>query len=132
MERLITGIHHVALKCRGVAEFERTVRFYKEILCLPVARSWGIREGAGIMLDTGNGLLEIFANAEDNPGQGALRHIALATKDVDACIETIRKAGYLITVEPNDIVIPSIPPCAARVAFCLGPVGEEIEFFEER
>ena len=39
---------------------------------------------------------------------------------------------YPITVEPKDIVIPSQPEFPVRVAFCNGPVGEEIEFFQEK
>ena len=47
-----------------------------------------------------------------------LRRLAFAVKDVDACVEAVRAAGYEITVEPNDIVIPSNPPLPARIAFC--------------
>ena len=125
----ITGIHHLALKCQGIDEFNKTVHFYRDILCLPVARSWGEGEGQGIMLDTGAGLLEIFANASDLLGMGAIRHFALATEDVDACIDAVRSAGYTVTMEPTDICIGSVPPYPARIAFCIGPIGEEIEFF---
>lgn len=129
MKPKITGIHHLALKCCGVEEFNKTVRFYRDILGLPVARTWGEGERAGIMLDTGNGILEIFADAESRLPQGAIRHFALAADDTDACIEAVREAGYKVTMEPNDIVIGSVPPYPARIAFCIGPVGEEIEFF---
>lgn len=125
----ITGIHHVALKCQGVEHYEKTLHFYRDLLNLPVVRSWGAGEQAGIMLDTGAGLLEIFANAPDRLGAGALRHIAFAVEDTDACIETVRNAGYTVTMEPNDICISSDPPYPARIAFCIGPVGEEVEFF---
>ncbi len=126
---MITGIHHIALKCRGVEEFEKTVAFYNGLLGLPIARRWGEGTEQGIMLDTKGGLLEIFANAEDEPAVGAVRHFALATDDPDACINAVRAAGYNVTMEPNDICIPSDPPYPARIAFCIGPVGEEIEFF---
>ena len=125
----ITGIHHLALKCQGVDEFEKTVHFYRDILGLAVARSWGEGENAGIMLDTGAGLLEIFANATDKLGIGSIRHMALAAEDVDACVDAVRAAGYTITMEPTDICIASEPPYPARIAFCIGPVGEELEFF---
>ena len=125
----ITGIHHLALKCQGIEEFNKTVHFYRDVLGLPVARSWGEGENSGIMLDTGAGLLEIFANAPDRLGAGAVRHFALATDDVDSCISAVRTAGYEITMEPADICIGSVPPYPARIAFCIGPVGEEIEFF---
>ena len=126
----VTGIHHIALKACGLEQFRKTVSFYHDLLGLPVARTWGEGENVGIMLDTGAGLLEIFANAVDASGQGAVRHMALAVEDTDACVEAVRAAGYEITREPVDIVIGSVPPYPARIAFCIGPVGEEIEFFQ--
>lgn len=131
MESLICGIHHVALKCDGTAEFEKTLHFYQNVLGLEPVRSWGEGENAGAMLSTGDGLLEIFASGKKLP-QGAIRHFALRTERVDDCIAAVRAAGYPITVEPKDIVIASNPPFPARIAFCTGPVGEEIEFFQER
>ncbi len=129
---IVTGIHHVALKCCGLAEFERTVAFYKDLLGLSEVRRWGEGESSAVMLHTGAGLLEIFANAADHPVIGPLRHIALAVADVDSCIEAVREAGYAVTQEPTDICIPSESPYPARIAFCIGPVGEELEFFCEK
>ena len=131
MGSLICGIHHVALKCDGTAEFEKTLHFYQDVLGLEPVRSWGEGENAGAMLSTGDGLLEIFASGRKLP-QGAIRHFALRTERVDDCVAAVRAAGYPITVEPKDIVIASNPPFPARIAFCNGPVGEEIEFFQER
>lgn len=131
MESLICGIHHVALKCDGTAEFEKTLHFYQNVLGLEPVRSWGEGENAGAMLSTGDGLLEIFASGKKLP-QGSIRHFALRTERVDDCIAEVRAAGYPITVEPKDIVIASNPPFPARIAFCTGPVGEQIEFFQER
>lgn len=131
MESLICGIHHVALKCDGTAEFEKTLHFYLEVLGMEMVRSWGEGENAAAMISTGDGLLEIFASGEKLP-QGAIRHFALRTQRVDDCVAAVRAAGYPITVEPKDIVIASNPPFPARIAFCTGPVGEEIEFFQER
>jgi len=125
----VTGIHHLALKCQGVDEFNKTIYFYRDILGLPVARCWGEGENIGMMLDTGAGILEIFANASDKLGMGAIRHMALAVEDVDACVEAVRAEGYALTMEPTDICIASEPPYPARIAFCIGPVGEELEFF---
>ena len=132
MSKLIRGTHHVALKCAGTAEFQKTVAFYTQVLGLEPVRSWGEGTGSGIMLSTGNSLIEIFANGEDRPGEGAIRHFALATDDVDACAAAVRAAGYPITVEPKDGVIAYDPAFPIRIAFCTGPVGETIEFFKER
>ena len=132
MTQLIKGVHHIALRCPGTESFQKAVAFYKDLLGMPVVRSWGEDEGAGIMLSTGSGLMEIFANASELLPQGAIRHFALATDDVDACARIVAEAGYEVTMQPNDIVIGSTPPFPARIAFCIGPVGEEIEFFQEK
>ena len=133
MSKLISGVHHVALMCRGMDEYERTVRFYNETLGMDIVRCWGEGIDSGIMLDTGDGaLMEIFANAEERLPKGAVRHFALKAADVDAAVRAVREAGYEITMEPNDIVIESAVPFPARIAFAIGPTGEEIEFFCEK
>ena len=129
---MIKGVHHIALKCMGVEAFEKTVQFNRDVLGLRVVRAWGEGEGSGIMLTTGDAMLEIFASGTDLPGQGAIRHFALATDDVDACVRAVEAAGYEVFIQPKDIVIASTPEFPARIAFCHGPVGEEIEFFQER
>lgn len=128
MENLICGIHHVALKYDGIEKFQEAIRFFHDLLGLNVARTWGEGEGMGAMIDTGSGILEIFANGH-GMGHGMIAHIALATQEVDRCIEIVREAGYEITMEPKNIVIASDPPYPARIAFCKGPCGEEVEFF---
>ena len=125
---LISGIHHVAFKCRNEEEYKETIHFYKDVLGLTVARSWE----TGTMLDTGEGLIEIFNNGEDPKEQGIIRHFALATEDVASCVQAVKEAGYEVFIEPKDIVIASEPPFPARIAFCRGPLQEEIEFFQEK
>ena len=130
MKPMTVGIHHIALKAKGLENFRQTVNFDHDILGMPIVRTWGEGEGIGMMLDTGAGMLEIFANAPDAPVGGPLRHMAFEVLDTDACIEAVRAAGYSVTMEPKDIVIASNPPYPARIAFCIGPVGEEVEFFK--
>ena len=125
---LIKGIHHVSMKTKDEHEYNKTVEFYRDILGLPVARTWEF----GIMFDSGNGLIEIFKNAEDELGKGIIRHFAFAVDDVDACVKAVTDAGYEIFMGPKDICIASTPPFPARMAFCHGPLGEEIEFFQEK
>ena len=84
------------------------------------------------MFDTGDGIIEIFDKGDAALPQGVIRHFAFLVDSADACTETVRKAGYKVTVEPDDRVVSSDPPYPIRVAFCEGPLGEEIEFFEER
>ena len=128
---LVQGIHHVCIRCEK-SEIEKVKEFYQGVLGMPVIRSWGEPELAGFMFDTGAGLVEVFTDAEGVLPQGSIRHFALKTDDVDGCVKAVREAGYLITVEPKDVVIPSQPEFPVRVAFCNGPVGEEIELFCEK
>lgn len=125
---MITGIHHVSLKCGTKKDFDKAKDFYLNLLGFTEARSWP----DGIMIDTGAGLIEIFSNGEGSRTKGALRHIAFSTDDVDEMAEKIRDAGYEVFIGPKDIVIRSEPEYPARMAFCRGPLGEEIEFFQER
>lgn len=53
------------------------------------------------------------------------------TDDVDACVDAVKNAGYEVFIEPKNIEIASMPVFPARIAFCRGPLGEEIEFFQE-
>ena len=125
---MITGIHHVSLKCGTTKEFEKAKDFYLDVLGFAPVREWP----EGIMIDSGNGLLEIFSNGPGVKSIGAVRHIAFGTDDVDGVIEKVKAAGYEVFIEPNDIVIRSDPPFPARMAFCYGPLGEELEFFQEK
>lgn len=125
---LVKGIHHVSMKTSSPEEFEKVVSFYRDTIGLTVARTWE----AGIMFDTGDGIIEFFKNGDETKPQGAIRHFAFATDDVDACVKAVTEAGYEFFDGPRDVVIPSDPGYPIRVAFCHGPLGEDIEFFQER
>ncbi|MBQ0066539.1 MAG: VOC family protein [Firmicutes bacterium] len=126
-EKNVYGIHHVCVKCINEQEYEEVKNFYINVIGLPVKREWV----TGIMLDTGNGLLEIFNNGDEKFDKGVIQHFALAVHDVDSLVEKVKEAGYEVFVEPKEICIPSEIPFPARIAFCKGPLGEEIELFNE-
>lgn len=125
---LITGLHHVSLKCCNEKEYNEEITFYRDILGIPVVRQWA----TGIMFDAGNGLIEIFNDGDVPLEKGTIRHFALATSDVDACVRAVTDAGYEVFIGPKDIAIQSDPVFPARMAFCKGPLGEELEFFQEK
>lgn len=126
---LVKGIHHVSLTATTKEQLEKTIYFYTKILNLSIYKQWD----HNYMLKIGDDIVEIFLKEDQNDlDQGTIRHFAFATDCVDDCIETIRKEGYPIIVEPKDVCIQSDPVYPARVAFCLGPLNEEIEFFQER
>ena len=124
---MITGIHHISLKCGTAEDFRRVKEFYLDVLGFTIKREWP----EGMMIDTGGGLLEIGNNQAGIRNIGALRHIAFRTDDTDAMTEKVRAAGYEVFMEPKNIVFRTEPEYPARIAFCYGPLGEEVEFFQE-
>ena len=124
---MITGIHHISMKCGTEEEFGKAKDFYLNVLGFSVAREWE----EGVMIDSGCGMLEIFRNGAGVRSLGAIRHVAFATDGVDSIAARVKAAGYEVFIEPKDIVIGSGPACRARIAFCYGPLGEQIEFFSE-
>jgi glyoxylase I family protein len=123
------GFHHIAIKVR---DFDATVKFYKEGFGFEERLSWGEGVGRAILLDTGDGnYLEVFAGGPKvlKP-EGSIIHMAFRTDDVNKAIEAARAAGAEITVEPKDIMISNNPPIPVRIAFCKGPDGEILEFFQ--
>lgn len=123
---MISSLHHVSLRCTS-EEFETAKSFYTDVLKLKVARTWS----GGIMFDTCDGIIEIFNNSQGIKEQGAIRHFGLYVSDVDAVAESIEKAGYNVFLKPRDISVDSEPKLSARIAFCTGPLGEEIELMKE-
>ena len=123
------GVHHISLRAKGAEEFQRVLEFYGTVLDCPVVRRWGEGDGQGAMLDLGNTLLEVTANGRAEE-KGLFAHIAFAADDTDAMIARVRAAGRPVIMEPSDKNLPGSYPI--RVAFCTGPAGEELEFFQER
>lgn len=122
------GLHHVSLKARGEEAFEHVLAFYSQVLDCPLIRRWGEGESQGAMLDLGNTILEVSASGTET-GKGLFAHIAFAVDDVDGVIQRMREVGRPILVEPTDKNLGGSYPI--RIAFCQGPIGEELEFFHE-
>jgi glyoxylase I family protein len=127
------GYHHVAIRA---ADFDRTLQFYTEGFGFRPAMRWGEGDRRAALLDTGDGnYLEVFAGGKRGPDdpvpEGAILHFAFRTTDCDAAIERARAAGARVTVEPKTLALESQPPgFTIRIAFCQGPDGELIEFFQ--
>lgn len=125
---MIRGIHHISMKCGSPEVFAETKRFYTEVLGLPVVREWD----KGMMIETGNCWLEIGNDETGSTERGAIRHFAFFADEIDGLAERIRAAGYNVFMEPKEVCIPCEPAVPARIAFCRGPLGEEIEFFFDK
>jgi glyoxylase I family protein len=127
------GFHHVAIRA---SDFDATVRFYTQALGFVEKIRWGEGDKRAIMLDTGDGnYLEIFAGRKQSlptdSCEPPILHIAFRTSNTDEAIARARAAGAHVTIEPKDVTIQSTPqPTPVRLAFCKGPDGEIIEFFQ--
>ena len=111
---------------------DAVIAFYCDVLGMNILRSWGDGVEAGAMLDTGNGVIELFANAEPGRRPGQVDHIALATDKVDECMAACAKEGLKVIMAPQDIVVPCETPYPLRIAFVEDKAGEIIEFFDEK
>ena len=127
---LIKGTHHIALKPAGRAALEKTIHFYHDLLGMEIIRTW--EDGSGVFIWTGNSILEINDNGEPDQPQGSIHHFALLTDDVDECVRRVEAEGYQVYMEAQNMTLPhregGMP---IRMAFCKGPVGEDVEFFTE-
>ncbi|MBT4139283.1 MAG: VOC family protein [Candidatus Latescibacteria bacterium] len=124
------GFHHVAIRAY---DFEASIKFYTEALGFTHKIAWGEGDKRAVMLDAGDGnYMEIFADGTNEPKpDGSIIHFALRTSDCDAALERARVAGAEVTMEPKSLDIPSTPHMTpVRIAFCKGPDGEVIEFFQ--
>ncbi len=124
---MIKGIHHVSIKCIK-EDYEKVRSFYTDVLGLKILRQWP----DGAMLGIGGDIVEIFNNGTERLPKGVITHIAFFTDDPDELAKRVKDAGYEVFMEPTDKTIQSEIPYPIRVAFCYGPIGEEMEFFAER
>ncbi|MCQ2417860.1 MAG: VOC family protein [Oscillospiraceae bacterium] len=125
---MIQGLHHVSFKTMNDAQYETAKQFYTKILGLRVLKECEVC----ILMDTGDGIVEIFRDGSEDLPKGTIRHFAFAVDDVDSIVSKVKEAGCTVFVEPKDVCIGGDPLFPARIAFCTGPLGEEIEFFHQK
>lgn len=89
------------------------------------------------MLELNGDIIEIFATGPASGRTGSINHFAFLKDTPDECVHKIQRSGYFVTSYPKDVNLPLNEPFKGTmyplpVAFCIGPVGEEIEFYCER
>ena len=122
---LIKGLHHISMKTCNDEEYNRARSFYVDLLGLRIVKECEVC----LLLDTCSGIVEIFRNGVEPLGQGVIRHYAFAVEDVAACADLVEQAGYEVFIQPKSVNIGGDESFPAEIAFCKGPLGEEIEFF---
>lgn len=125
------GFHHIALKAN---DFEKSVAFYTALGMKPIV-GWGEGEKRIQMFDLGDGgRIELFAGGNDTdfPAEGKYMHFAMGCDDVDKAYAHALSVGAVPFKEPNTVELDSHPEkIAIRIAYVLGPSGEQLEFFKQ-
>ena len=98
-----------------------------ESLPPPDTTRWVVRRKAEVVAAVNGGLLTV---------DEVCARYGLTVEEFAGWQRAIDRSGMpglrVIAVEPKDITIASQPPLPARIAFAVGPCGEEIEFFQEK
>lgn len=133
------GFHHVAVAAR---DFDRSVRFYTDVLGMTAKIGWGEPGKRALMLDTGDGnYIELFERPNQPPlpagTEGTLLHLALRTNDTAAAMQRAKDAGCEVWMETKTVPIQNTvrgngtpEVVSVTIAFIKGPDGELIEFFQ--
>lgn len=128
------GYAHMAIAAR---DFEKSLAFYQS-LGLKIYTQWGEKTAGGdsriALLDMGDGsLIELFSKPDlPAPGAGTpFLHFAFSVQNVDEAYRIALEAGAIALKPPREMPLDSHPlRMTLRVAFVLGPSGEELEFFK--
>ncbi len=98
------GGNHVAIR---VKDFATALRFYNELLGLPIERRRGPAENPDIIWMPG---VQIIRRAQEIPeGQfGVLDHIGIAVKNLDAICARLNAAGCAIERPRNQLHFPEL------------------------
>lgn len=127
---MISRVHHIAIIC---SDYERSKKFYTDVLQLTVVREVYRKERGSYKLDlalNGEYIIELFSFPSPPPrpsrpeAQG-LRHLAFAVND----LETVLKHLQQHNVEVEPIRVDEFT--GKHFTFIADPDGLPIEFYEE-
>lgn len=119
----LVGLEHVGVP---TADIEKTIAFY-ESLGFTVALRTAIPEGGKVaFLQLGNVMIETYESDDVAGKPGAIDHLALKARDIEAAFKAVKALGYEMV---ND-EIEFLPFWENGVRFFTfyGPNREKIEF----
>ena len=122
------GVHHIALKVR---DYDLSLKFYAEGLGFEQLLEWGEGNSRICLMDIGDGVcLELFAGGAESQPTGAFIHLAIRTSDTDSAYAAALAAGAKPDKPPFEARLCGRQYTQpARIAFVIGPDGENLEFF---
>jgi len=128
---MLLGFEHVGMTSGNL---DRTIGFYCDLLGLKLVLRKLHTQGELAFLDTGSGMLEVFAPDADvarsrdvPPHEAGMRHMTLAYDDVDAIIAKLEEAGVDVVERPRDAINQQF---LKRLAFVRDPDGILVELVQ--
>ncbi|MEX3957756.1 VOC family protein [Trinickia sp. EG282A] len=126
----LDGVHHIAIIC---SDYERSRRFYTDILGFPAMRETWRAERRSWKLDLAVGdhcQLELFSFPDAPPRPSypearGLRHLAFSTDNIDRCVDWLTENGVMVEPVRLDELT------GQRFVFFSDPDGLPIELYEE-
>jgi glyoxylase I family protein len=126
----LNRVHHIAIIC---ADYERSKRFYTEILGLKIVQEIYREERKSYKLDLEVGgyyQIELFSFVDpparpSRPEATGLRHLAFEVDDVDAAAAYLNNHG--VETEPIRVDVHT----RKRFTFFADPDGLPLEFYEK-
>jgi glyoxylase I family protein len=121
---LIAGLHHVSVL---VANTERALGFYRDLLELPVAPERPPMAYGGAWLQLGSQQIHLLELPNPDPVRGRPehggrdRHVALTVTDLDTLVTRLEAAGISCTLSRS----------GRRALFCRDPDGNAVELIEQ-
>ena len=137
MKNNLLGLAHV-----GIFSPDRkaSVEFYRDLLGFEVTYNVDVPEPHSVnitFLKKGNITIELLVphtNTEKiiETAMGTCNHITILCKNIDEVMSALVEKGITFeTAAPDFVPQFNQPPGDIKIAFCRGPAGERIEFFEE-
>ena len=125
----VNAIHHVALQ---TSDIDRAVAFYVDLLGAELCERRQFKSRQMAWLQVGSVKLELFSKRQgetlqawDDYYSGPV-HLAFAVDDVDEFLAQALAAGAQFHPSHPAPFVPPVPG-ATKIAYLLGPDGEEVE-----
>ena len=97
-KQLIKGIHHLSLRCKDLEKYNETVHFYRDILGLEVFKEFEMNGSPVMMLNSGGGCIEVFADAKTEMPTGIIQHFALKLMMLKRVLKQLKKQGIKLLI----------------------------------
>jgi predicted dehydrogenase/catechol 2,3-dioxygenase-like lactoylglutathione lyase family enzyme len=125
----VVAIHHTAVQ---TSDIDKALKFYTEVLGAKLLERRNFKKRDMAWLKVGDVKIELFSKREGeeleawNDFYSGPVHIAFAVQDLDAFLEAAVGRGAQFHPSHPEPFVPPVPG-AQKIAYLLGPDGEEVE-----